>query len=246
MDKWTVGEGRLFRLAGDSVLIMCAGRGLSITIGSPQGSIIMQQDGGGGGRALHPYQWGTWVASHHPVCSRRPLSREGAEMSSNNENTTTTSGSVLCRSILCYPRQAWGRRRLEGAHRPAPWSCHRNPPCAHGQSLRWKGWLSPAGSSSPPALQPRGRAAGAPGAPSCDPAPFTNLQAAAPLLASVPGMDEDPWDGLCPRPMCTPPQRLAFQQIRHRNPAVDQTPVVKVLQGEKQATCPSHLQKPMS
>lgn len=99
---------------------------------------------------------------------------------------------------------------------------------------------------APPALQLPGRAAGAPGAPSCDPAPFTNLQAAAPLLASVAGMDEDPWDGLCPRPMCTPPQRLASQQIRHRNPVVDQTPVVKVLRGEKQATCPSHLQKPMS
>lgn len=48
MDKWTVGEGRLFRLAGDSVLIMCAGRGLSITIGGPWGSVIMQQDLGGG------------------------------------------------------------------------------------------------------------------------------------------------------------------------------------------------------
>lgn len=95
MDKWTVGEGRLFRLAGDSVLIMCAGRGLSITIGDPWGSVIMQQDLGGG-RALHPCQWGTWVASPHPLCSRRPLSREGAEMSSNNENTTTTTTVGLC------------------------------------------------------------------------------------------------------------------------------------------------------
>lgn len=166
-------------------------------------------------------------------------------MSSNNENTTTTVGLCFANPFCVIPGRPGGGGGLRELTALPLGPVTEILDVLTGSPCAGRGGSAP---PAPPALQPWGWAARAPGAPSCDPAPFTNLQAAALLLTSVPGSDKDPWDGLCPRPTCTPPQRLASQQIRHRNPAVDQTPVVKVLRGVggEQATCPSHLRKPMS